>query len=65
MKDLSPSPWEGEPKPLGSRVGQRWAVTFVCFRGCHQVWSILGVDLVFPQGQGVVGESLEGGTVGM
>lgn len=29
MKDLSPSPWEGEPKPLGSRVGQRWAVTFV------------------------------------
>lgn len=44
--------------------GEEGRVTFVCFRGCHKVWSILGVDLVFPQGLGVVGERLECGTVG-
>lgn len=34
--------------------------TFVCFSGCRQIWPILGVDLAFPQGQGVTGESPEG-----
>ena len=24
----------------------------VCFRGCHQAWSIQGVDLAFPRGSG-------------
>lgn len=27
-------------------------IAFVCFGGCHQVWSILGLGLAFPGGCG-------------
>ena len=39
--------FESQGEGEGGRV-----TASVCFRGCHQVWSIQGVDLAFPRGRG-------------
>lgn len=43
----------GRGTPAFEFLGQEGVdrvTAFVCFRGCHQVWSILGMDLAFPEG---------------